>query len=64
MVVEAGAAGSEGGAGEVVLDEAVDVDGGGGVAELDAGGDDEEERDGGVEGLEDLAVAAPPCRHC
>lgn len=36
VVVEGGEARSEGDAGDVVLDEPVDVDDGGGVAELDA----------------------------
>lgn len=36
-MVEGGEARSEGDAGDVVLDEAVDVDDGDGVAELDAG---------------------------
>ena len=46
MVDDRGA-GAERGAGEVVLDEAVDADGSGGVAELDAGEEDEGEGEDG-----------------
>lgn len=58
VVVEAGEPRSEGDAGHVVLDEAVDVDDSGAVAEVDAGDEDEDERDDGVE--EHLAVARLP----
>lgn len=37
MVIECGGAGSKGNTGDVVLNETVDVDDGGGVTELDAG---------------------------
>lgn len=63
MVVEPGEARSEGGAGDVVLDEAVDVDDGGGVAELRAGDQHEHEGDDGVHGLEHGAAAEVPRRH-
>ena len=47
MVVEGGEARSERDTGDVVLDEAVDVDDGGGAAELDAGEEDDDELDHG-----------------
>lgn len=47
MVVDGCGAGAERGACEVVLDEAVDADGGRGVAELDAGEEDEGDGEGG-----------------
>ncbi|ONK61365.1 uncharacterized protein A4U43_C08F29140 [Asparagus officinalis] len=46
---------SEGRSGDVVLDEAVDVDGGGGVAELNAGDEDEYEGDNGVDRVYDVS---------
>lgn len=54
MVDDRGA-GAERGAGEVVLDEAVDADGGGGVAELDAGEEDEGDGERGGDGGQQLA---------
>lgn len=54
MVDDRGA-GAERGSGEVVLDEAVDADGGGGVAELDAGEEDEGDGEGGGDGGQQLA---------
>jgi hypothetical protein len=47
VMVEGGGTGAEWGAGEVVLDEAVDADGGGCVAELDAGEEDDDDGEGG-----------------
>lgn len=61
VVVEAGESRSEGDAGHVVLDEAVDVDDGGAVAEVDAGNEDEDERDDGVE--QHFTLARFPWRH-
>lgn len=55
MVVDDRGAGAERGAGEVVLDEAVDADGGGGVAELDAGEEDEGDGEGRGDGGQQLA---------
>lgn len=55
MVVEGGGAGAERGAGEVVLDEAVDSDGGSSVAELDAGEEEEEDGEGGGDRGEQVA---------
>ena len=43
VVVEASKARSEGGTGDVVLDEMVDIDDDGGVAELDTSHQDEDE---------------------
>lgn len=63
MVVEPGEARSEGDAGDVVLDEAVDVDDGGAAAELRAGDQHEHEGDDGVDGLEHRAVAVLLRRH-
>lgn len=54
VVVERGGAGAERGAGEVVLDEAVDADGGGRVAELDAGEEDEQDGERGGDGGDHL----------
>ena len=54
MVEDCGA-GAERGAREVVLDEAVDADGGGGVSELDAGEEDEGDGEGGGDGGHHLA---------
>lgn len=51
MVVKGGETGSKGGAGDVVLDETVDVYDGGGVAELDTGNEYEDEGDHGVDRL-------------
>lgn len=42
VVVESGQTRSEGNAGNIILNETVDVDDGGGVAELDAGNEDED----------------------
>lgn len=61
VVVEAGESRSEGDAGHVVLDEAVDVDDGGAVAEVDAGDEDEDERDNGLE--QHFTLARFPWRH-
>lgn len=55
VVVEGRGAGAERGAGEVVLDEAVDADGSSGVAELDAGEEDEGDGEGGGDGGHHLA---------
>lgn len=56
VVIQIGEARSELSARHVVLDQAVDVDDGGGVTELDAGDEDEEERDRRVDGLQHLAL--------
>ena len=61
VVVERGGAAAERGAGEVVLDEAVDADGGGRVAELDAGEEDEQEHDGKDKGPAS-STSLIPCR--
>lgn len=61
MVVEASKSRSEGNAGHVVLDETVDVDDGGAVAEIDAGDEDDDEGDDGVE--EHFTVAMLSRRH-
>lgn len=45
VVVKVRESGSEGDAGEVVLDEAVDVDDSGGAAELDGCEEEDEERE-------------------
>lgn len=58
VVVELGEARSEGGAGDVVLDEAVNVDDGGGVAELDAGHEEEDERDHRAHRVEHFSLAS------
>jgi hypothetical protein len=57
VMVEGGGAEAERGAGEVVLDETVDADGSGGVAELDAG---EEDGEGGGDGGHHLAGGRHP----
>lgn len=49
MVVEVGEARSEGNAGEIVLNEAIDIDDSGSVAELDAGDEHEDKCDNGVD---------------
>ena len=49
MVVEVGETRSERNAGEIVLNEAVNVDDGGSIAELDAGDEDEDKCDDGVD---------------
>ena len=58
VVVELGEARSKGGAGDVVLDEAVYVDDGGGVAELDAGHEEEDERDHRAHRVEHFSLAS------
>lgn len=63
VVVEGGEARSERNAGDVVLNQAVDVDDGGGVAELDAGDEDEHHGDHRVHGLEHFALASFSSRH-
>lgn len=63
LVVEAGETRSERNAGEIVLNEAVDVDDGGGVAELNASDEHEDESDDGVDRFEHLTFATFPRRH-
>jgi len=60
-MVEAGESRSERNARHVVLDEAVDIDDGGAVTEVDAGDKDENERDDGVE--QHFTLAMFPRRH-
>lgn len=63
MVVEAGEARSQWNAGDVILDQTVHVDGGGCVAELDAGHQHEKQSDDRVHGLQHLAMALLPRCH-
>lgn len=62
VVVEGGETRSERDTGDVVLDEAVDVDDGAGAAELDAGEEDDDELDHGEHGFHHLAF--PLMCHC
>lgn len=66
MVIKAGKARSVRRPGEIVLDQPVHVDSGGGVAELHAGHQDEDEREHRVDRTHHLAAPAastPPPRH-
>lgn len=63
VVVEAGEARSKWDAGDVILDQAVDVDGGGGVAELDAGHQHENQSDDRVHRLQHLSLTLLPRCH-
>ena len=60
MVIEGGEPRPEGHAGEIVLDEAVDVDDGDAVDQLDASHQYENQRDHRVHRLEHLALASFP----
>ena len=58
VVVELGEARSEGATGDVVQDEAVNVDDGGGVAELDAGHEEEDKRDHRAHRVQHLSLTS------
>lgn len=57
MVVKASETRSERRTGDVVLDETVDIDDGGGVAKLNAGYQDEDERDHRIHRFQHFVVA-------
>lgn len=64
MVIEAGESRSEWSPGHIILNQAVDVDYGGGVAELDASDEEKEKCNDRVHGLnEQLTLAIFSWRH-
>lgn len=64
MVIEAGESRSEWSPGHIILNQAVDVDYGGGVAELDASDEEEEKCNDRIHGLhEQLTLAGFSWRH-